>query len=382
MVLKFRAIFATLAMLFPAFASFGNSAGTKPPKTVATVTQWAIHQGNFIVHNFRFRDGETLPELRLHYTSLGQPRRNAQGQVTNAVLILHGTGGSGQQFLQSIFAGVLFGKGQLLDASTHYIILPDDIGHGGSSKPSDGLRMKFPHYDYADMVQGEYDLVTQGLHVNHLRLVMGTSMGCMHTWMWGEAYPHFMDAMMPLACYPVPIVGRNRIDRDAIMDLIRDDPAWNGGNYKTEPVEGLRGALAVELMMVSAPLYWQRVYDTPQKAAAFLRNFWNNALKRVDADDFLYAWDSSRDYNPEPDLSKIAAWVLALNTSDDFVNPPELRAELHIHRLIHRIPHGRFVLLPITSATRGHTTHTHAAVWKNYLAQLLAESRHVKSHAE
>lgn len=367
MIRAFCSFFAALAVLliFNTFAAPLSFAQKQP-------MQWPTHEGDFIVHNFHFRDGETLPELRLHYTTLGKPMHNARGQVTNAVLILHGTGGSGHQFLRPIFAGVLFGKGQLLDSATHYIILPDDIGHGKSSKPSDGLRMKFPHYDYADMVQGEYDLVTEGLHVNHLRLVTGTSMGCMHTWMWGEAHPRFMDALMPLACYPVEIVGRNRIDRRMIIDLIRDDPAWNGGNYKTEPVEGLRGALSVELLMVSAPLYWHRIYDTPQKADNFLHNYLNNALKRVDANDLIYAFDASRTYNPEPELGKITAALLAINSADDFVNPQELRID---DRLIHRVPHGRFVLLPITNETRGHGTHTRAAVWKNYLAELLAESR-------
>ncbi|HLW81779.1 MAG TPA: alpha/beta fold hydrolase [Candidatus Acidoferrales bacterium] len=349
---------------FGAPVTFAQSAAANaqtPPQQT-----WPTHEGDFIVHNFHFRDGETLPELRLHYTTLGKPVRNARGEVTNAVLILHGTGGSGHQFLQPIFAGVLFGKGQLLDSATHYIILPDDIGHGKSSKPSDGLRMKFPHYDYADMVQGEYDLVTEGLHVNHLRLVTGTSMGCMHTWMWGEAHPQFMDALMPLACYPVQIVGRNRVDREMIMDLIRDDPAWDDGNYKSEPVEGLRGALSVELLMVSAPLYWHRIYDTPQKADDFLHNYLNNALKRVDANDLIYAFDASRTYNPEPELDKITAPLLAINSADDFVNPPELRID---NRLIHRVTHGRFVLLPITSETRGHGT-THAPpsgkiTWRN-----------------
>ncbi|MGH9864398.1 MAG: alpha/beta fold hydrolase, partial [Candidatus Acidiferrales bacterium] len=208
----------------------------------APAQTWATHEGDFVVHDFHFRDGETLPELRLHYTTLGAPQRDASGRVTNAVLIMHGTGGTGHQFIRPQFAGVLFGPGQLLDASRHFIILPDDIGHGKSSKPSDGMRMKFPHYDYADMVTGEYDLVTEGLHVNHLRLVMGTSMGCMHTWMWGEAYPQFMDALMPLACLPVEIAGRNRMTRKMIMDLIKNDPAWDGGNYMTPPVNGLRAA--------------------------------------------------------------------------------------------------------------------------------------------
>ena len=338
---------------------------------------WATQEGDFVVHDFHFHDGETLPNLRLHYATLGKPARDAQGRVTNAVLILHGTGGTGQQFLRPTFAGVLFGSGQLLDSATHFIILPDDIGHGKSSKPSDGMRMKFPHYDYTDMVEGEYDLVTHGLHVNHLRLVMGTSMGCMHTWMWGEEHAQFMDALMPLACLPMQIAGRNRIVRKMIMDLIRSDPAWNGGNYTSEPVNGLRAALDIELLMVSTPLYWQKEYPTRDAADAFLEESLTEWLKGLDANDMLYAFDASRDYDPSPDLSKITAPLMAINSADDFVNPPELHID---EKLIRKVPRGRFVLLPITDQTRGHRTHTLAAVWKSYLAQLLAESGAPKTH--
>ncbi len=333
---------------------------------------WQTHEGDFVIRNFHFRDGETLPYLRLHYTTLGEPVRDAQGGVTNAVLILHGTGGTGQQFLQPVFAGVLFGPGQLLDSSKYFIILPDDIGHGKSSKPSDGLRMKFPQYDYADMVQAEYDLVTHAFGVDHLRLVMGTSMGCMHTWMWGETHPQFMDALMPLACLPAQIAGRNRMTRKMIMDMIKSDPAWDGGNYTSEPVNGLRAAQDVELVMVSTPLYWQKEYPTRDAADAFLAKSLAERLTGLDANDMLYAFNSSRDYDPSPDLGKITAPLIAINSADDFVNPPELHID---EKLIRKVPHGRFVLLPITNQTRGHGTHTLAAVWQSYLAQLLAESR-------
>lgn len=332
---------------------------------------WQTHEDDFVVQNFHFHDGKTLQGLRLHYTTLGTPQRDAKGHVTNAVLIMHGTGGTGHQFLLPVFAGVLFGPGQLLDSSKYFIILPDDIGHGKSSKPSDGLRMKFPNYDYADMVQAEYDLVTQGLSVDHLRLVMGTSMGCMHTWMWGEAHPQFMDALMPLACLPVQIGGRNRMTRKMIMDSIKEDPAWDNGNYTAEPVNGLRAALDVELLMVSTPLYWQTEYPTPDAADEFLAHSLTEWLKGLDANDMLYAFDASRDYDPSPDLSRITAPLIAVNSADDFVNPPELHID---ERLIGKVPHGRFVLLPITDQTRGHRTHRLAAVWKGYLAQLLTES--------
>ena len=349
----------------------GVGADAQQDAAQEVVAKLQTHEGDYVVHDFYFADGETLPEVRLHYTTLGEAKRDASGRVTNGVLVLHGTGGTGHQFLRPAFAGELFGPGQLLDAATHYIILPDDIGHGGSSKPSDGMRMKFPHYDYSDMVRGEYELVTEGLHVNHLRLVMGTSMGCMHTWMWGEAHPDFLDAMMPLACLPVEIAGRNRMTRKMIMNSIKADPAWDGGSYKTEPVNGLRAALDVELLMVSSPLQWQKENPTGAQADAFLERSLARMMRNDDANDLLYAFDSSRTYNPEPELGKITAYVMYVNSADDFVNPPELGIA---QREIEKVPHGKFVLLPITDQTRGHGTHTLAAVWKGYLSELLQES--------
>lgn len=331
----------------------------------------APKEGNFVVHNFRFKDGETLSELRLHYATLGAPARDAHGRVTNAVLILHGTTGSWRQFMSPVFAPVLFGHGQLLDASRYYIILPDNIGHGGSSKPSDGLKAHFPHYDYDDMVAAQHQLVAAGLGVNHLRLVMGTSMGCMHSWVWGETFPDFMDALMPLACLPVPIAGRNRVWREEVMDSIRLDPAWENGNYTQEPVLGLRSALYVLLIAVSSPLQWQKHYPAPQQAGEFLHNFIATRLPHYDANDVLYAVDSSRNYDPSPSLEKIKAPVMFVNSADDFINPPELGIA---QREIKRLPRGRFVLLPISDQTRGHGTHTVAAVWKQYLQELLQES--------
>ena len=334
----------------------------------------ALHptEGNYVVKDFRFHNGHALPTLRLHYTTLGHPRRNSAGQVTNAVLLLHATGQTGHQFLMPSFAGVLFGPGEPLDARRYYIILPDDLGHGQSSKPSDGLRMKFPRYDYADMVRAQHLLVTRGLGVNHLRLVGGTSMGCMHTWLWTEDYPRFMDAALPFSCMPVPIVGRNWIARQMIIDDIRDDPAWDNGNYTKEPESGLRGALGLLFFLISSPLHEQQLYPTRQAAARFARQFMKNELAHVDADDMLYQWNSSRHYDPEPRLGEIRAWVMAINSADDQVNPPELGIA---QREIRKVKRGRFVLLPITSQTRGHITHSRPAVWKQYLAQLLRESR-------
>lgn len=330
-------------------------------------------EGDFVIHNFQFHSGESLPELRLHYTTLGKPVRDAAGRTTNAVLILHGTGGTGHQFFAPQFAGVLFGPGQLLDASRYYIVLPDGIGHGKSSKPSDGLRAHFPQYDYDDMVTAHYRLVSEGLGVNHLRLVMGTSMGCMHSFMWGEMYPDFMDALMPLACLPVQIAGRNRIWRKMVMDAIRDDPGWMGGEYKEEPKQGLRTALDLLLIAGSAPIPLQKAMPTRDDADKYLDDYFHARLGALDANDLLYQVNASRDYDPSQQLGKIKAPVMWINSADDFINPPGLDiAELEVKR----IKNGKFVLIPASENTHGHGTHTWAEIWKQYMADLLAESAH------
>ena len=328
------------------------------------------HSGEFTVLNFQFDSGEVLPELRLHYTTLGTPRRDEHGVVRNAVLIMHGTGGSGQQFLVEHFAGVLFGPGQLLDAQQYYIILPDGIGHGQSSQPSDGLRARFPSYGYHDMVRAQYLLVTEGLGINHLRLVMGTSMGGMHSWMWGQMYPDFMDCLMPLASLPAEIAGRNRMTRRMMIDAIRTDPEWQDGNYTTQP-RGLITAMNVLMFMSSVPRLWQKQAPTADAADAFLAARIEDYRNRMDANDFLYQVSASRDYNPAPGLAKIKAPLLAINSADDQVNPPELGI---METAIQQVPRGRYILLPITDETRGHSTHTFAAIWQQYLADLLAES--------
>ncbi|PYU09986.1 MAG: hypothetical protein DMG37_21770 [Acidobacteria bacterium] len=333
----------------------------------------ATTEGDFVVKNFQFRSGESLPELRLHYMTLGRPAKNAQGRVTNAVLILHGTGGTGHQFLSPIFAGELFGPGQLLDAARYYIILPDGIGHGKSSKPSDGLHAHFPQYDYDDMVAAHHRLLTEGLGVNHLRLVMGTSMGCMHSFVWGETYPDFMDALMPLACLPVQIAGRNRIWRKMTMDAIRNDPEWKGGEYSSEPQQALRTVLDLLLVAGSAPLYMQKTYPTRDAADNELDDYFKARFAALDANDFLYQVNSSRNYDPSPQLAKITAPVMYINSADDFINPPELGIA---EREIKKVKNGRFVLLPISDETRGHGTHTRAAIWKQYLQELLEKSAH------
>jgi homoserine O-acetyltransferase/O-succinyltransferase len=327
----------------------------------------APEHGNFVIKDFTFRSGEMLPELRIHYRTLGKPARDAAGVVRNAVLVMHGTGGTGAQFIRAEFAGELFRSGGLLDAARYYVILPDDIGHGQSSKPSDGLRTKFPRYGYLDMLDAEYRLLTQGLGVNHLRLVMGTSMGGMHTWLWGERYPDFMDALMPLASLPTQISGRNRVWRRTIIDAIRNDPAWHGGNYSTQP-PSLRTAEEILFLMSSNALIRQR--DLPTLAASDRRldEAMTSTLKDDDANDVLYQIEASHDYDPGPDLEKIRAPLLAVNSADDLINPPELGI---LEREIKRVPRGRAVVVPQSPETRGHGTHTIGKVWEAYLEELL-----------
>jgi homoserine O-acetyltransferase len=327
-------------------------------------------QGNFILKNFTFRSGEILPKLRIHYRTLGKPERDAGGIVRNAVLIMHGTGGTGAQFMRAEFAGTLFGAGALLDVTRYFIILPDDIGHGESSKPSDELRARFPRYGYLDMVEAEYRLLTEGLDVNHLRLVMGTSMGGMHTWLWGEQYPEFMDALMPLASLPTQISGRNRVWRRTITDAIRNDPAWLGGNYSKQP-PSLRTAEQILYLMSSNPVVRQREMPTRASSDARFDDAIASALKTADANDVLYQLESSFDYDPLPGLERIRAPLVAINSADDLINPPELGI---LEREIKRVARGRAVVLPFSADTRGHGTHTIAAIWKSYLEELLKQS--------
>ena len=328
----------------------------------------SAREDDFVLREFHFGSGETLSDLRIHYLTFGRLTRDARGHANNAVLILHGTGGTGRQFLAAQFAGVLFGSGGLLDTTRDYVILPDGIGHGRSSKPSDGLHMRFPRYDYDDMVEAQYRLVTAGLGVDHLRLVMGTSMGGMHTWVWGESHPDFMDALMPLACQPVAIVGRNRLWRSMLKEAIRDDPAWQGGEYKTEPRVGLRSALDLLLIAGSAPLPMQASLATRDSVDRYLESTVAARLPGLDANDLLYQIDASRNYDPSPRLAQISAPVMFVNSADDFINPPELGIA---EREIRKVKRGRFVLLPISEHTHGHGTHTWAVTWQQYLDELL-----------
>ena len=319
-------------------------------------------------HDFRFASGEVLPELRIHYRTLGSARRDGHGVVCNAVLILHGTTGSGANFLRPEFAGELFGRGQPLDATRYYLILPDGIGHGASSKPSDGLHARFPRYGYRDMIEAQYRLVTEGLKVGRLRLVLGTSMGGMHTWLWGETYPEFMDVLVPLASLPTQISGRNRVWRRIVADAIRNDPVWEHGEYRSQP-PSLRTAAEMLFFMSNNPVERQKEAPTRERADRVLDDYVVRTIKTIDANDVLYAVESSkRIMIPGQGLGRIAAPLVAINFEDDLINPPELGI---LEREIGRVPGGKAVLIARSDRTRGHGTHTLAAIWKDHLIRLL-----------
>jgi len=351
------------SLLATAFLALGAARAQLP-------ASYPVTEGDYVAHDFKFKSGEQLPELRLHYLTLGKLARDAQGRPTNAVLILHGTGGSSQQFLRPQFAGELFGPGQLLDINRYFIILPDGVGHGKSSKPSDGMHAHFPQYDYDDMVAAQHLLVTAGLGVQHLRLIFGTSMGCMHSFVWAETYPDFMDALMPMACLPVQIAGRNRVWRKMLMDAIRKDPAWNGGEYKDEPKEALRSAEDLLVIAGSAPLQMQKTLPTRDAADKYMEDSEKTAAS-LDANDLLYQVNASRNYDPSPQLEKITAPMMWINSADDFINPPELGIAERESELL---KDATFVLIPISDQTHGHGTHTWAIVWQSYLKQLLDKS--------
>jgi homoserine O-acetyltransferase len=356
-------IIRIFVILLTAFVASNASAADYPAPTEA----------DFTIRDFKFQSGETLPELRIHYRTLGKPEKDAQSKTTNAVLIMHGTTGSGAQFVRPEFAGELFGKDQPLDATKFFIVLPDGIGHGKSSKPSDGMHAKFPHYGYLDMIEAQYRLLTDGLGVNHARLVMGTSMGGMHTWLWGELHPDFMDALMPLASLPTQISGRNRAWRRMVIDAIRNDPAWDGGEYPAGAGQppSLRTAAEMLWFMSSNPVLRQKDAPSLAKTDEVLDKFVEQIVKTDDANDVLYALEASYDYDPGPNLEKISAPLLAINSADDLINPPELGM---LERETKRVPHGRAVVIPTSEKTRGHGSHTIATLWKDELAKLLKES--------
>jgi homoserine O-acetyltransferase len=338
------------------------------PLAVQAATSWPTQEGDYVARDFHFGTGETLSEVKLHYTTLGQPHRNAQGEIDNAVMVLHGTGGTGKQFLAGYFADELYGPGQPLDIRKYYIILPDNIGHGGSAKPSDGMHMAFPKYDYDDMVEGQRRLLTEGLDVKHLRLIIGTSMGCMHIFVWGEAHPDFASALMPLACEPVEIAGLNRMWRQMIIDGIEADPAWVGGEYKAQPLLGLRTASSVSVIAGAAPLNLQAAVPTRDQAIALERERVARDMAGRDANDMIYQFDSSRNYNPWQDIEKITTPTMWINSADDFINPRNFDFPAQVVKRNTKI---RFRLIPESAETTGHGTHTRAVFWKADLVDLL-----------
>jgi homoserine O-acetyltransferase len=369
--MKFTTFYSAMAAsLLSSLALFGQTADTAfahPPSLQPIAERkWPVAEDTVTLPNFKFADGNSLPVLRLHYLTLGQPHRDAAGHTDNAVLLLHGTGGNAHSLLNPVFSDVLFGPGALLDINKYFLILPDDIGHGESSKPSDGLHARFPAYDYDDMVRSQR-MMLNAMKIDHLRLILGTSMGCMQTFVWGETYPDFADALAPFACLPVPIAGRNRMMRYMAIQAIKQDPAWLGGEYKTEPVQSLRTVEAIMLVMTSSPLQMQKLAPTRELAESYVDRFLARASS-LDANDVIAYLDASRNYDPSAHLERITVPLLWINSADDYVNPPEL----HIaETMVKRMPKARFVLIPISDATRGHGTHTQAAVWQDYLADLL-----------
>lgn len=330
----------------------------------------ATMEADVSFRDFRFATGEMLPELRLHYTTLGTPRRNARGEVVNAAMVLHGTGGTGKQFLQQQVAGELYGPGQPLDASRYFIILPDNIGHGGSSKPSDGLRARFPRYDYADMVEAQARLLDR-LGVKKLRLLMGTSMGCMHGFVWGTTRPERVQAMMPMACLPTEIAGLNRMWRKLAIDAIRADPAYRDGSYAEQPAQGLRTAASLLLIAGANPVATHAAAPTREAAEQALAAAFPRTVAGRDANDLIWQLDSSRTYDPLPGLERMTMPVTWVNSEDDFINPPRLGIAEPAAK---RLKRGRFVLIPQTAASKGHGTHSWASFWKDELVALLARS--------
>ncbi len=357
---------ALCALAVPATA---QQASQPAPAAVDYAAQ--VKQGDVILKNFRFGTGETMAEVKMHYATLGTPRRGADGKVNNAVMVLHGTGGTGLQFLQPQFAQELFGPGQPLDITKYYIILPDNIGHGKSSKPSDGLKMRFPAYDYTDMVRAQRRMLVEGLKVDQLRLMMGTSMGCMHGFVWGQVDPAFVRAMMPMACLPMPIAGHNRMWRKAVVEGIKADPVWNKGEYTSPPVMGLRVAASLLQVAGFAPLYLQKTYATRDAADAFITQRIDGAIKGIDANDTIYQVESSRNYDPSATVEKMTMPVAWINSSDDFINPWDYGVAEGFGK---RLPNGSYKLIQATDETRGHSTHTWARFWKDDLVALLARS--------
>jgi homoserine O-acetyltransferase len=328
--------------------------------TAAASDYPAPEQGDWIAKDFKFHTGETLPELRLHYTTVGEPT----GQP---VLVLHGSGGSAVSLLTPVFAGELFGPGQPLDASKYYIIIPDSLGHGKSSKPSDGMKTAFPKYDYEDMVDAQYRLVKEGLGIKHLRLVIGNSMGGMHTWIWAGKYPTFMDALVPMASQPTEMAARNWMLRRMMLETIRNDPDYNGGNYAAQPRMMKYAIAAFGIATSGGTLAYQALAPSAAKADQMVDERLAVPVT-ADANDFVYQWEASRDYNPSAALEKIEAMLLAINAADDERNPPETGLT---NAALKRVKNGRLYLIPASPETRGHLTTGNARFYTQQLRELL-----------
>ncbi|KAJ4190453.1 hypothetical protein NW767_011278 [Fusarium falciforme] len=347
-----------------------TAVANEQPKQAWPKTQ----SGHFSISNFTFDSGETLDELDLHYRTLGKLKVYPDG-TTNAVLIMHGTTGQTEQFLNDDFASVLFNPGQPLDAKKYFLILRDGIGHGNSSKPSThALRARFPSYQYSDMIRADHILLTEHFGIEHMRLIMGVSMGGMHTWMWGEMYPDFMDALMPISSLPTQIAGHNRLWRKFVTEMITGDPAWNEGNYEVQPTVGLGGALMIQQVMLSSPAYWQRGFPTRAAVDAYVDQLVPH-IAEFDANDQLFAWNASYTYDPEADLGRIKAPLTAVNTADDWMNPPELGIlERSVKNKMKR-GLGKAITLPASKETRGHSSYIQANLWKDELKALLAKTQ-------
>jgi len=341
-------------------------AQTNAPTTASQQTNPAAVQAEARFENYKFRSGETLQQLKIHYATLGTPHRNTRGEIDNAVLVLHWTGADSRTLLSPAFSNALFAPGRPLDATRYYLIFPDNVGHGQSSKPSDGLKGGFPNYDYGDIVDLQHKLVTEVLRIKHLHAVLGISMGGMNAWQWAEAYPDMMDGVMPVVSLPTAVSGRNLLWRRMVIDAIRSDPDWNDGNYTHTPRGWINGFRVLRMMIDSAPSLQRQI---PDGAAAdqFLATTRAQA-EHVDANDILYSLKSSFSYNPEPELSRITTKLFVLNFSDDEFNPDELNV---VERLVPKLPQGRYVIQPGTSSSPGHYTMTRPELWAQHVGTFM-----------
>ena len=359
-----RALFAALMLLVGAPAVTPAAA-----QTANAVQAWPnLREGDLVLKDFAFASGEILPELKLHYRTLGTEKRNAAGEIINGVVLLHGTSGSGADWLRPSLANELFGAGQPLDASKYFIILPDGIGRGGSSKPSDSLRAKFPHYRYHDIVTAEHRLVTEHLKVRHLRLVLGSSMGGMHSWMWGYMFPDLIDGVVPIASQPIQVSGKNWVQRRVAIEAIRNDPDWNGGNYTKNPSHYIY-TVPYGFVQTENVVQIQNMAPTQAAADELYKKLLEDAKKR-DANDVLWGIEAVMDYDPGPHLEKIRAKLLAINFGDDGTNAPELGT---LEDGVKRIKNARYVIVPGTKETHGHFTHLRAKFWASHLADFMKE---------